>query len=1152
MDQARDCIPSQVISLDGEWLLCPDPNNVGREQRWWEHAQPGAKPTPVPWIIQAVFPGYHGVAWYWRDFEAPHNPHPGGRTLLHFWAVDYKASVWLNGVLVGEHEGAESPFVFDVTEVVEPGKINRLAVRVVNPTHEPIDGLVLSEVPHRNKALPYSAGSAWNQGGIWDSVELLSCPALRIDDLFIRADPKTGRVTAQIAVFNASGAKTRAHLSVTIAAAASGKTVAAEDFERELPPGATVLHRNLTVPEPRLWQLNDPFLYRATARASVPNSRSFDEHSVRFGFRDFRFADGYFRLNGKRLYLRCSHTGNCCPIGLEVPHDPDLLRRDLLYVKTMGFNAIRFIAGVAKRYQLDLCDEIGLLVYEEAYASWCLGDSPKMAERYDESIFSMVRRDRNHPSVVIWGLLNETPDGPVFRHAAALLPRLRQLDDTRMVMLNSGRWDLSARATLAGLQAWHPPDRLEPCVTYNPTDRPLSGLGITWAPGQMAFHPGRDGEYAVVRWTAPATGRYRIAAAFASIAERATTDVHILHEGRSIFDGLINVSGAGPACQWSGEIEVAAGEKVDLACGWGNGNYGGDTTALEVTITSTEEGAWHAAREFSVNRNPNGPWAYGSFALGPIPDASTFEPFPTSETIGAEDHFGSLSNPGSNEWEDVLADTHPYQRVPHTAAILHFLRTCTGNGKPLFISEYGIGSAVDLWRVVRHYERLEATDVEDARFYRERLERFLADWERWRLAEVFGRPEDYFRACNAKMAGQRLLGLNAIRANPAVVGHSLTGTVDQAMTGEGLFTTWREFKPGTIDALADAWAPLRLCLFAEPVNFYRGAGVRLEAVLANEDALAPGRYPVRLQIFGPANALIFDRRINVEIADPKGLPEPPFATPIFADDLVMDVPTGRYRFVASFEEGAAATGGGTEFYVCDPKDMPPVDMEITLWGEDSGLSQWLSAHGIRWRAFDAASNRRDVILACGTPPPPGGGAAFSALLRRVAQGCTCVFLCPEVFRAGDDPVAWLPLSPKGTFGPIPSWLYLKDEWARQHPIFDGLPCGGLMDYTFYRELIPDEVFSGQAPPAEAVCGAIKASQDYASGLMVAVYDFGAGRFILNSLLIRQNLGTHPAAERLLRNMLRFAGRESDRPLSEVPAELDAWLSELATGQGKSD
>jgi hypothetical protein len=133
-----------------------------------------------------------------------------------------------------------------------------------------------------------------------------------------------------------------------------------------------------------------------------------------------------------------------------------------------------------------------------------------------------------------------------------------------------------------------------------------------------------------------------------------------------------------------------------------------------------------------------------------------------------------------------------------------------------------------------------------------------------------------------------------------------------------------------------------------------------------------------------------------------------------------------------------------------------------------------------------------------------------------------VFLLPEALKKGDQPLGSLPLANKGTAAPIRGWLYLKDEWAKRHPIFDGLPAGGLMDYTFYREIIPDLVLSGQDPPAEAVAGAIKASQDYSSGLMLAIHKFGAGRIVLNTLLIRENLGTHPPADRLLLNLLRYA------------------------------
>jgi hypothetical protein len=615
----------------------------------------------------------------------------------------------------------------------------------------------------------------------------------------------------------------------------------------------------------------------------------------------------------------------------------------------MGFNMIRFIAGMGTRYQLDLCDEIGLLVYEESYAGWLLGDSPKMAERFDRSLAEMIQRDRNHPSIVIWGLLNETNDGPVFRHAVESLRLVRALDTDRLVLLNSGRWD-----------------------------------------GQMAI----------------------------------------------------------------GSLS----------------NPGSDT------------------------------WEH---CLGiEAPDAA-----PTGSTWG-----GYFEHAG---------DAHAYPRVPHTAETVHFLRTFGDDGKAVFLTEYGIGSAVDLWRVTRHYERLGAQHTEDAVFYRERLDRFLADWDRWHLAEIFGRPSDYFRACVQKMAGQRTLGLNALRSNPRLVGYSITGTVDQGMTGEGLFTTFRELKPGTTDALADGLAPLRWCLFAEPVHVYRGQTVHLEAVLANEDALCPGTYPVHLCVSGPANERLFEETVSVTI--PERSHELPLAQTCFAGDVLVDGTTGRYRFLAEFENGAAATGGDTAFFVTDAADLPAVETDVLMWGDDPELVAWLAGHGVCVRPFDTTvPGERQVILVSKTARSPGGDEAFAALYQRLEAGSTAICLDPQVFGNGDDPVAWLPFESKGAIHSIVGWLYLKDEWARHHPVFDGLPAGGLMDYDYYREVIPDRLYSPDDPPLEAVAGAIKSSQDYSSGLMVSVHTVGAGRVLINSLLIRENLGKHPAADRLLMNMLRYA------------------------------
>ena len=297
---------------------------------------------------------------------------------------------------------------------------------------------------------------------------------------------------------------------------------------------------------------------------------------------------------------------------------------------------------------------------------------------------------------------------------------------------------------------------------------------------------------------------------------------------------------------------------------------------------------------------------------------------------------------------------------------------------------------------------------------------------------------------------------------------------------------------------------------------YRGTRIRFEAVLANEDALAPGEYPVRLLVAGPQNQRIFEKTVNVNIGK-----ESPFAVPVFCEDVVVDGPSGRYRFLASFERGGAATGGEAEFYVADPAELPAVKAEVVLASDDAELAKWLTEHGVRHRKLaDGQSAPREVILVSKTPP------ALDELWERVRHGATAVFLLPEALKKDEQLLGQLPLANKGTVSSIWGWLYLKDEWAKRHPIFDGLPSGGLMDFTFYREIIPDLVLSGQDPPTEAVAGAIKASQDYSSGLMLAVYELGEGRIILNTLRIRENLGTHPAADRLLLNLLRHAARES--------------------------
>ncbi len=584
-------------------------------------------------------------------------------------------------------------------------------------------------------------------------------------------------------------------------------------------------------------------------------------------------------------------------------------------------------------------------------------------------------------------------------------------------------------------------------------------------------------------------------------------------------------------------IAVKKGDTIDVAVGIGDGRPFGDTTALSMTLKAADGKVYDVTADFATTANPNGVWTYGYLAPGPQPDPATFAKYPVGE---AETRMGigRLANPGSTQWEDVLSDQHPYQPLPHNAGVINTLRTVNGGELPLWLSEYGIGSALDLPRLARHYEQLGKTHCEDAVGYRGFLDAFLADWQRWKLDEAFANPEDYFRQCLAWMAGLRKLGINAIRANPNVIGYSLTGTQDQGLTGEGLTTTFRELKPGTMDAMFDAFYPLRWCLFVEPVQIYRGQKAKLEAVLANEDVLRPGEYPVQFQVVGPNGERVFARDAKVQIPDPAAKPAPPFALSVFSEEAPIDGPAGKYRFQATFLSGAAAAGGEIEFYVADPADMPQIKTEVVLWGDDPHLSAWLAAEGIKTRPFAPSPHAaREVILA-GNQPPAGGAAGFSELARHLARGSVAVFLAPEIFKKGDDPTGWLPLANKGQLVGLPVWVYHKDDWAKNHPIFDGLPAGCVLDHTFYREVFSSQGWTGQEPLTEAVAGAINTGCGYNSGLTVAVHPLGAGRFILNTLRIRENLGKDPVAERLLRNLLRHAAREAGQPVADLPADFE--------------
>lgn len=941
------------INLSDNWRSATDPENQGAAEKWFASIPDVAKPAPVPGIIQQVFPGYHGVAWYWTRFTLPRQATEAEeyfrheRILLRFGAVDYLAEVWVNGMTAGGYEGGETPFTLDVTGAARPGE-NLLAVRVVNPANEPIDGLVLAEIPHRNKVVPHRCGSSFDSGGILYPVELVIVSDLRVVDVFAQPDPATSRIAVSITICNDRESVTEVTLDANVAPDSGGTAIAAASGTLVCSLGESVHKLHLTVPAPRLWSLDSPFLYRVTV------SLNGSDFAVRCGFRDFRVCDGYFTLNGERLFLRSTHTGNHTPIGQQLAVIPDHVRRDIIFAKASGFNCVRFIAGVAWPEQLDFCDEIGMLVYEECYASWVLGNSPRMAEHFDRSTSDMIRRDRNHPSLAIWGLLNETFDGPVFRQAVGFLPKLRVLDPTRLVLLSSGRWDCQ-----------------------------------------------------------PSIGS-------------------VSNPGNSEWDHVWGVEAPGAPA---------------LSSEW--------------------------------NRQAG----------------------------------GYFENAG---------DAHAYPAVPQTPEVNQFLRTLGADTKPVFLSEYGIGSLMDVIRESRHFEQAAVRpDLEDAVIIRAQAEAFVADWKRLGFDDVYPFPEDLFADSQRRHARQRTLGFDCIRSNPHLVGYNLTGMLDHGITGEGLWTFWREWKPGTFDAVSDGWSPLRWCLFVDPLHGYTGGTFTVEAVLANEGVLAPGAYPATFRILGPAG-LAWEKKTSFFV-------DGSFANPALHAEVNITGPAGEYIFAASLDAGGAPSGGRLQFHISRADVLPRLQITVQTRGIDPQVQGWLEAHGVHCHPLDLdhVPGQGELILIGHPEAPERQAELWPRLSERLWQGSTAMFLDADIFRNGDDSLFYLPLEKHGSLVTFPDWLYHKECVSRRHPVFFDLQGPGILDMDYYGPLIPHKMFEGMETPAETIAAAFATGHSYypggyGCGLLMAAYRCGAGLIVLNTLPILEHLGLHPAADRLLLNLIKYA------------------------------
>lgn len=346
---------------------------------------------------------YQFVSCYRKIFDCKKKA--GEQVFLHFEGVSCYAKVYLNGSFIGEHKGGYTAFKFDVTQQVQ-AKGNVLVVSV--------DATERAEIPPFGNVVDYLCF-----GGIYREVYLECVAEEHIADVFVRTkDIPLEKKLLDVDITFSDQISGKLELAVL-----DGTDVIAEqtcDFN------AKVLNVKWKVPGLKLWNIEQPNLY--TLRVSLNGGA--DVREVRFGVREVQFKTDGFYLNGKKLKIRGLNRHQSYPyVGYAMPKSAQRSDAEILKYE-LGCNLVRTSHYPNSKHFLDRCDEIGLLVFTEIPSWQYLGEEGEWRDLFLQNISDMVLHDRNHPSIIMWGVrVNEGQDCDEFYIKANAVAH--GLDDTR-------------------------------------------------------------------------------------------------------------------------------------------------------------------------------------------------------------------------------------------------------------------------------------------------------------------------------------------------------------------------------------------------------------------------------------------------------------------------------------------------------------------------------------------------------------------------------------------------------------------------------------------------------------------------------------------------------------------------------------------------
>jgi len=394
----------------------------------WEAVRPVGKGNPesVPlWdsvtlphcvnALDAVDPDvnyYQGPAWYKTVLNIT-NPYINGRTLLHFEGAGQKTDVYVYTMKVGTHVGGYDEWSVDITDAA-----NAFSKTDICKTQ--FKGKVPISIRTDNsrdlEMIPSDLSDFNIYGGIYRYLNLVYQPKLSIDKLFVSAETdkegKAGSVKIK-ARFNNPLQVIQATLSIKLIDP-MGKLVA-QQSKAVTNLNGDVDITTFNIKKPAIWTTDQPVLYRVEATVEAEQATS--KHVEKIGFRHYEFVDnGPFMLNGKRLLLRGTHRHED-HAGVAAAMTEEMMRKEMVLIKEMGVNFIRLGHYQQSRIVLDLCDSLGILVWEEI--PWCrggLGGEVYQAQA-KRMLTNMIEQHYNHPAIIIWGLGNENDwpgDFPTF------------------------------------------------------------------------------------------------------------------------------------------------------------------------------------------------------------------------------------------------------------------------------------------------------------------------------------------------------------------------------------------------------------------------------------------------------------------------------------------------------------------------------------------------------------------------------------------------------------------------------------------------------------------------------------------------------------------------------------------------------------------